>query len=736
MSEANTRPLTWRRRVGGFLFLWILILGAVPGARAETVNFFGPGSPMINYTGTPNDDQVNVSGFDPGDTITGAWNGAGGTNTLNWSGSGYFTGTIDNFHIFNKTGAGLLTINTILDLSGLGNGVTVISGGTLAFTAFNGLISQFITIQSGATLILNPGGGSDFQDMTVDRGGTVILNEAELWGDTLVVNGRLLADTWSILDLAGGVLVGPTGTLTATFVVSDLINFGTVVVPNNGLGMLVVGGYYNAVGATLEVPVWADGNHGFILVGDVVLLDGGTLRVIPQSGYYARGTRLLIMDVGFGITGTFDRVVNGLGSARLSFTADYANPLELWVVVNKVSFSSLAAPWTQPRRAVAGVLDVLEPGASADLRLVIGALDLLTADQLRAALGQLTPLVYDAFPRLGYDVAALFAASILDRLTQRRLNLGAGAWAGSRVAWAGSALPGYVSAVPGAGGRPATDQKFGLFVRTFGAFSRQDPAADRYGFDAETFGLTAGADWRVTRHLFLGLALGYAHAGVKLDDPAHSDGTLQSIALGLYGGWSAGPWRLDAALFAGHNSYTMNRRISFGDQSRTARADYPGLQFSALAAVGYDFDLGQGWTFGPAARIDYVRLTQDRFTETGAGAANLTVQEQSTESCRAGLGLRVGRVLSRPWGRLALSGGAMWVRELAADSRGIVAALEGGQALSFTVNTAPPDRDRLRLDLGLSVRTRAGLIVFCRVESDLGPDSRTYSGHVGVRYEF
>ncbi|MBU0515889.1 MAG: autotransporter outer membrane beta-barrel domain-containing protein, partial [Proteobacteria bacterium] len=206
--------------------------------------------------------------------------------------------------------------------------------------------------------------------------------------------------------------------------------------------------------------------------------------------------------------------------------------------------------------------------------------------------------------------------------------------------------------------------------------------------------------------------------------------------LGIYGGWSRGSWRLDAALFAGHNTYAMNRRISFGDQSRTARADYPGRQVSALLQVGYDFELGRGWTLGPAARIDYVHLTQDRFTETGAGAANLTVQEQRTESCRAGLGLRVGRVVSRPWGRLAMSGGAMWVRELAADSRGIVAALEGGQALSFTVNTAPPDRDRLRLDFGLAVRTRSGFTVFCRVESDLAPDSRTYAGHLGVRFEF
>ncbi|MBU1742643.1 MAG: autotransporter outer membrane beta-barrel domain-containing protein, partial [Proteobacteria bacterium] len=511
--------------------MFILILAAVPGARAETVNFFGPGSPTINYTGTVNNDQVNVSGFISGDTITGAWNGAGGTNTLNWSGSGTFNGTIDNFHLFNKTGAGLLTINTILDLSGLGNGVTVIRGGTLAFTATNGLISQFITVQGGASLILNPGGGSDFQDLTVDQGGTVILNQAELWGDTLTINGRLLADTGSFMVLGTGVLVGATGTLTATTVVSDLINFGTVVVPNNGIGMLVVGGYYNAPGATLEVPVRADGSHGLFFVGDIVLLDGGTLRIIPLSGYYARGTRLQIMDVGFGIAGTFGRVVNGLGSARLIFSADYSIANELWVVVNKRTFTFLAASWLQPYRSVAGILDALEPGASTDLLAVIGALDLLPSDQLRAALGQLTPLVYDAFPRLGYDVSALFAASILDRLNQRRHNLGA-------IAWAGPALPGYVSAVPGAGGRPATDKKFGVFVRTFGAHSRQDPAADRYGFDAETFGLTAGADWRVTRHLFLGLALGYAHVGLKLDDPAHSDGTLQSFALGLYGGWS------------------------------------------------------------------------------------------------------------------------------------------------------------------------------------------------------
>ena len=90
----------------------------------------------------------------------------------------------------------------------------------------------------------------------------------------------------------------------------------------------------------------------------------------------------------------------------------------------------------------------------------------------------------------------------------------------------------------------------------------------------------------------------------------------------------------------GYDDFSTRRNIQV--LGRQARGEYNGYGLGSYLEGGLYYQSGD-WQIQPLVSLQYVLHEQDRFTETGAGGANLMVNTVSTDSLRGSLGARISR---------------------------------------------------------------------------------------------
>lgn len=193
------------------------------------------------------------------------------------------------------------------------------------------------------------------------------------------------------------------------------------------------------------------------------------------------------------------------------------------------------------------------------------------------------------------------------------------------------------------GGRPRGP--FGVWAAGTVNWGRMDASGAR-DHRFTTQGVTFGVDARVTDALTLGAAAGLGADRTKVgDNGSRSDG--DSVSGALYGSWRpGGEWYVDGLIGFGELSFDTRRYAAgtggapgvYALGSRSGDLRFGSATFGKL--------LGAGMAGGPTRdlylRVDARRIVLDAFTETGAGAANLTWAETTQDSLSANLGAAFG----------------------------------------------------------------------------------------------
>jgi outer membrane lipase/esterase len=284
------------------------------------------------------------------------------------------------------------------------------------------------------------------------------------------------------------------------------------------------------------------------------------------------------------------------------------------------------------------------------------------------------------------------------------------------------------------------------------------------GFDFDTFGATAGVDYRFTDSFILGLAFSYQTTDADLDASSGSVDT-KSYNLSVYTTYYISAFYMDGIVTYGWNDYDIDRNIRYNIAGRnddfpvltpsgetttvnqTAKGDTDGRQFSFGFGAGYDFSVG-GVTFGPLVRLNYIRLDIDGYQEEidneddGFGWV-LDVDSQDVESLISVLGGQVSYAISTGFGVLLPQVRFEWQHEFEDDSRTITARFvhdpgdpETNQRTPINYTTDDPDRDFFNVGAGLSATFRGGVAAFVYYETVLGLDDVTaHSFVLGVRKE-
>jgi hypothetical protein len=222
----------------------------------------------------------------------------------------------------------------------------------------------------------------------------------------------------------------------------------------------------------------------------------------------------------------------------------------------------------------------------------------------------------------------------------------------------GSRLAGEMLGDP----RPLSENASGMWVQQFG-WSTDKPIGTTTDFKVSGWGATGGYERRLGALGSVGVSAAYV-AG--RDSNGENELVSNHFEGGVYWRGGTGPLRAFARAGAGTVSFEGTRYFNdqIGDEivSRSAEGDWKGRVYSALGGASYTVRSGR-LSILPSVTVDYTKLTEKAYTETGGGEAfDLTVGRRSSSETAANALLAVGYDLmgTQPedsWMRLELQGG-------------------------------------------------------------------------------
>lgn len=203
------------------------------------------------------------------------------------------------------------------------------------------------------------------------------------------------------------------------------------------------------------------------------------------------------------------------------------------------------------------------------------------------------------------------------------------------------------------------DGRLGFWLQQVG-FGGAKSVGDTASYDINGWGAGGGVEYLTDLGAFGG-SFAYIHAS---DSGGSSNNAVDSDQYELAAHWRGqlGPLLAFARLSAAHIGFDGTRRFDNGDVTRTANSNWNGKLYSATAGASYQWQMGR-ISLRPAIGIDYYRLKEDGYSESGGGDAfNLTVlgrtSDETTASGTVTAGYDFGSLKREDgWFRLELEGG-------------------------------------------------------------------------------
>ncbi|MFL5297500.1 MAG: autotransporter domain-containing protein [Phenylobacterium sp.] len=211
--------------------------------------------------------------------------------------------------------------------------------------------------------------------------------------------------------------------------------------------------------------------------------------------------------------------------------------------------------------------------------------------------------------------------------------------------------------------RPVDDRQdprgSGFWVQetNLGLFS--DGATDQPGYKAWSFGVVGGYELPATALGVLGVTVGGATSTIypdKVDSAADLHANMMEA--GIYWRATRGGFSANARLAGDYVKVTSDRVISVlgGDGlavNRTAAANWSAYGVNARLMASYERVFAGHYYFRPLASLDYLRLTEGSYSETGGGAGmDLSVESRTSSRVTAFAGVALGAAygVQRDWG--------------------------------------------------------------------------------------
>jgi autotransporter-associated beta strand protein len=635
--------------------------------------------------------------------VTGAFTlTTGGNNT-----STEFSGplTIDGL---TKVGTGTFTLsgtNTLTGPLAVDAGTVDVTGSTTAGTA---------AVGTGGTLAVN--GGLTATGATIDNGGTLTVGTTGTLtspvtaaaGSSAVINGTVTGDVTNAGALSGS------GTVTGAVSNSGSLSPGGT--GTTGIFNVVNGPFTQTAAGTLNIDLTPSGVAGTGY--DQVLVTGapgtailnGTLALHPQTGVlYLAGTNYDIVDAAGGITGAFASTTGATISPFLNLSTTgivtVSGTDQVYrLTVNRIPYATgIAASATPNQTSVATGFQNLVTGATGDAAALVTAVDNMSVVQAESFFDQVSPEPYGAYANALYNQGELFTRQV--------------------------ALQMHATPNPGDG--------LSLWGRGYGQWGKGRNHTSEFGSKQDIYGGALGLDYR-NGGLTIGAAAGYSRDKIRYR-LGNSHGRENSWQFGAYADYAAGPidFDLQAAYVHGNGSAIKTIDVTgianVASIARTATASPDGHAWRVIGTVGYNAGLGGSITARPFVGLDWTSGRINSFAETGADAANLTVDDIRIRRTDAVVGVDIGSnngIGLAPYARLA------YKYDLKRHNNDVTAFFTGNPASAFTVSAVPTGRSEFDIDAGLSYGINRNFMIFAGYEGTYRKDLHGNGFSAGLRLSF
>lgn len=381
--------------------------------------------------------------------------------------------------------------------------------------------------------------------------------------------------------------------------------------------------------------------------------------------------------------------------------------------------------------ALTGGTDVAGSEAENNLREACLALDNADDATLASAVGQLTPKQGPAQGTSSIEANNRQFDNISSRMASLRSGVTGISVTGLNMQYAALSLPGSLFAMQSdtpSGGSAGEDGplligKLGVFINGSVSFGDKASSSNELGFDVDTTGLTFGADYRFSDKFIAGGAIGYVDNETDFDSNSGSM-DVDGYTLSAYGTYYHDENSyLDAIFSVGWNDFSNTRTINVGSGFPVAeiKGDSKGQEFSLSVGGGYDF-YHESFSFGPVARINYIKADIDSYAESSLTGFELDYRSQDVESLTSTLGGQLSYAISTSNGIFTPQLIFEWAHEFKNDSRFITASFlydTSSTPLPFNLKTDGPERDYFNLGAGLSATFAAGKSAFIFYEKNL-----------------
>ncbi|MFM9889887.1 MAG: autotransporter domain-containing protein [Rickettsiales bacterium] len=585
---------------------------------------------------------------------TGIFNDRGLITTLNNSGT--IRGTADN-GITNGSGSGRITTLTnsgTIEATGM-SGFGVSSDETL--TTLNNEAAGVISGPTGSIAINHVSGTTTINNAGTLNGNVTLGEVGNLnitGNNTAVINGDVSANTgfsggnvavtsgsrytnntnadfnvesFTIANTARLSTNGASYTVRTGALSNGFTNNGTLNLVNNTTTN-IIGDYTQSAGGTLSIGASSDASFGRLsILGDATFAAGSTLAVdvIGTTGSFTNGLSDVVTTTGTLSSTTLNITDNSRlwdfesvsDSNSISFNA---------IQVSAIAESNAAAVGNVNRGAASALTTLTDNGAN---QAITNAFATLTTDaEIASAVNATVPNINNAINNTNFATLGVIQSTIADR------QAGTGKSGGN----------GFIIA----------DQHF--WARPFGTFNNQDGKDGITGSDGQTYGITIGADGKTASGTTLGLAGTYANASQETDD-GRQDATTNSYHVAAYGSHTIAPATdLIFEIGGGYNDNNSDRTINFGGLNSTAEGDYASFSGNIGAGIRHTIALAPRTFLRPEARIDYTVLYSESYSESGAGALNLNVEDQYFDELVPLVGARLDHGVSDRWNVSANAG--------------------------------------------------------------------------------
>lgn len=699
-------------------------LALTPGARTITVandittDTDGAGTVTVTAgTGT-----INFSG-DVGQStsksLAALTIGTGSTNIVNASGDLFVDATtIGAGSTLNLLASNGTVSGTINGNGGAGRGAIVVGDGTAtSATTFAGAIGGTNTVNAFTVKTAATGNISQNVSVTGTNAGLGVLVDGTLNVDStnntvavttadgnLDINGKVAVtgansvtmtanDTLSVDGSLSSVLSGTNKTLTLGSTANTLTIGTAADTTVSAENQIILNSTAATIGAngrvnTLTFAATNDFNPDTTTVVDasaatVTFAAGSVLNVGVANGgkLIDNGATVTVLSTGGGTN-----ITTALGDGRIvlsdSGLIDLQDNTSTATALNvKVAYKDANTVFTGDNKVGAGAANSLLAfsGATGSLQTIRNHLGTSNATQAQEIAEAVSPTVDG-----GNVTAAMDVSTNVFGVASTRL-------ASLKDSQSGMA----------AGSMPSGSHFWG---QVFGQSANQDHRDGVDGYDSRTGGVALGGDAEaMDGRGHLGMALSYANTDVDSDNANDTKTDINSYQLTAYGDMDlSNDLYLSGMAAYAFNDNTATRHNVGGIAGLTAKGDYNANQFAARAELGRPYAMQGGMVLTPSILADYVYYNAEDYTETGAGTANLNVDQDSVNKLDLGVGLNAGWTFQNADGSfLKPSVNAGYRYDVIGDDISTTSSFTGGGA---AFNTKGMDPARSQFDVGAAVK--------------------------------